>query len=45
MNIDESEEKAKEKKKEKIKEANEPKDESQNLLNKKRLRYKVIFII
>ena len=45
MNIDEPEEIAKEKKKEKIKEAKEPKDESQNLLNKKRLRYKVIFYI
>ena len=45
MNIDEPGELAKERKKEKKIEANEPNDESQNLLNKKRIRYKVIYII
>jgi len=44
MNIDE-EEIAKEKPKVKIKEFKESNDESQKLLNKKRLRYKVIIFI
>ena len=46
MNIDDKEEKAKEKEKEKaiIKDNKDSKEQSQNLLNKKRIKYKVIFL-
>ena len=44
MNIDDKEEKAKEKEKAIIKDNKDSKEQSQNLLNKKRIRYKVILI-
>jgi len=45
MNIDDPEEIAKEKQNIKIKPESDSKDQSQTLLNKKRLRYKVIKLI
>ena len=45
MNIDDKEEIAKEETKEKKVHHDEKKDESQNLLNKKHFRYKVMIII
>ena len=45
MNIDDPEEIAKEKQNSKTKQESDSKDQSQSLLNKKRLRYKVIKLI
>jgi hypothetical protein len=44
MNIDDKEEKSKEKEKAIIKDNKDSKEQSQNLLNKKRIKYKVIFL-
>ena len=44
MNIDDKEEKTKEKEKAIIKDYKDSKEQSQNVLNKKRIKYKVIFL-
>ena len=45
MNIDDTEEKVKEKEKEIIKDNKNTNEQSQNFLNKKRIKYKVILYI
>ena len=45
MNIDDKEEKVKEKEKEIIKDYKNTNEQSQNFLNKKRIKYKVILYI
>ena len=45
MNIDDKEEKVKEKEKEKNQDSENSNEQSQNFLNKKRIKYKVILYI